>query len=232
MVEDAQAIRHGANGTDLSDLFRRSKSLVENARSYVGTLINAVTVYTSFELGRYIVEEEQGGYERAGYGKHVIDALSEYLTAEFGRGFSRANVAKMRQFYLEYRDRQASIVSTGLRRLTTLDAEGIVSTPSRQFVGQPQTMPFRLCKRSDQALVELTLPKDAHIYAAEYRLYLPSKELLQSKLTEWLESEEACGQDGLVLVRVPSRQEPGRGQLLEAERRALQGPARGRPLPL
>ena len=163
MVEDAQAIRHGANGTDLSDLFRRSKSLVENARSYVGTLINAVTVYTSFELGRYIVEEEQGGYERAGYGKHVIDALSEYLTAEFGRGFSRANVAKMRQFYLEYRDRQASIVSTGLRRLTTLDAEGIVSTPSRQFVGQPQTMPFRLCKRSDQALVELTLPKDAHI---------------------------------------------------------------------
>ena len=191
MVEDAQAIRHGANGTDLSDLFRRSKSLVENARSYVGTLINAVTVYTSFELGRYIVEEEQGGYERAGYGKHVIDALSEYLTAEFGRGFSRANVAKMRQFYLEYRDRQASIVSTGLIRLTTLDAEGIVSTPSRQFVGQPQTMPFRLCKRSDQALVELTLPKDAHIYAAEYRLYLPSKELLQSKLTEWLESEEA-----------------------------------------
>lgn len=44
-----------------------------------------------------------------------------------------------------------------------------------------------LCKEKNDALVELTLPKDAHIYAAEYSLYLPDKDLLQHKLKEWID---------------------------------------------
>ena len=42
-----------------------------------------------------------------------------------------------------------------------------------------------LCKRKHEALVEITLPKDANIHAREYQLYLPSKEELQQKLQEW-----------------------------------------------
>lgn len=47
------------------------------------------------------------------------------------------------------------------------------------------TIGIVLCKRKHEALVEITLPKDANIHAREYQLYLPSKEELQQKLQEW-----------------------------------------------
>jgi predicted nuclease of restriction endonuclease-like (RecB) superfamily len=47
------------------------------------------------------------------------------------------------------------------------------------------TVGIVLCKKKHEALVEITLPKDANIHAREYRLYLPSKEELQQKLAEW-----------------------------------------------
>ena len=49
------------------------------------------------------------------------------------------------------------------------------------------TIGILLCKEKNDALVELTLPKDANIYAAEYSLYLPDKDLLQRKLKEWID---------------------------------------------
>jgi hypothetical protein len=50
---------------------------------------------------------------------------------------------------------------------------------------QPCTIGIVLCKRKKDALVELTLPKDANIFASEYQLYLPSKEELQRQLQEF-----------------------------------------------
>lgn len=48
------------------------------------------------------------------------------------------------------------------------------------------TIGMLLCKKKNNALVALTLPKDANVYASEYSLYLPDKQLLQQKLAEWL----------------------------------------------
>jgi len=48
------------------------------------------------------------------------------------------------------------------------------------------TIGILLCKKKTDALVELTLPKDSKIYASEYSLYLPDKQLLQHKLAEWV----------------------------------------------
>lgn len=45
------------------------------------------------------------------------------------------------------------------------------------------------CVQKD-SLVEITLPKDANIYASEDKLYLSDKKLLQQKLKEWIEEEE------------------------------------------
>ena len=53
------------------------------------------------------------------------------------------------------------------------------------------TIGLLLCKEKKDAVVELTLPKDANIHAKEYQLYLPSKELLKAKLLEWTRAEEA-----------------------------------------
>ena len=47
------------------------------------------------------------------------------------------------------------------------------------------TISILLCKKKHEALVEITLPKDANIHAREYQLYLPSKEELRQKLAEW-----------------------------------------------
>lgn len=47
------------------------------------------------------------------------------------------------------------------------------------------TIGILLCKRKKDAIVELTLPKDANIHAKEYKLYLPSKAELKRKLLEW-----------------------------------------------
>lgn len=52
------------------------------------------------------------------------------------------------------------------------------------------TVGILLCREKSDALVELTLPKDANIYATEYALYLPQKSLLQAKLKEWIEEYE------------------------------------------
>ena len=52
------------------------------------------------------------------------------------------------------------------------------------------TIGILLCKEKNDALVELTLPKDANIYASAYQLYLPNKALLQAKVTEWIEEFE------------------------------------------
>lgn len=52
-----------------------------------------------------------------------------------------------------------------------------------------------LCKKKNNALVELTLPKNANIYASEYSPYLPDKQLLQQKLVEWLLEFENLGKE-------------------------------------
>ena len=56
------------------------------------------------------------------------------------------------------------------------------------------TIGILLCKEKTDSIVQLTLPQDANIYASEYSLYLPDKELLQEKLDEWTQEYE-CNQD-------------------------------------
>jgi predicted nuclease of restriction endonuclease-like (RecB) superfamily len=84
------------------NFFSQIVDLLQSARNNVVRAINQTMVTTYFEIGRKIVEEEQGGKERAGYGRKVIKELSKVLTVEFGKGFSERNIEQMRQFYLVY----------------------------------------------------------------------------------------------------------------------------------
>ena len=68
-------------------LFLQVVVLLQNARQQVLRSVNSAMVYTYFEIGRIIVEEEQSGKERAEYGKQILKGLSEQLTKEFGKGF-------------------------------------------------------------------------------------------------------------------------------------------------
>ena len=59
-----------------------------------------------------------------------------------------------------------------------------------KFDFEKPTIGILLCKEKNDALVELTLPKDTNIYASAYQLYLPNKDLLQAKVKEWIEEFE------------------------------------------
>lgn len=76
--------------------------LLEGAWRISARAVNAVMTASYWEVGRRIVEFEQGGKKRAEYGETLLERLSADLTAKFGRGFSRQNLHKYRQFFLSY----------------------------------------------------------------------------------------------------------------------------------
>ena len=97
------------------NLADRVIALVEDARKRVATAANVALVYTYYEVGRMIVEDEQGGKKRAAYGKAQLATLSRKLTDRFGRGWSVDNLQRMRGFYLQYSP--SEIYANHLRKL-------------------------------------------------------------------------------------------------------------------
>lgn len=83
-------------------LYSQIVDLLQSARNKVVHTVNQTMVLTYFEIGRMLVEEEQGGKERAEYGKELLKGLSKVLTQEFGKGFSVKNLERMRTFYQIY----------------------------------------------------------------------------------------------------------------------------------
>ena len=94
------------NPTDYAAVHADIVALLEAARRAAARSVNVVMTATYWEVGRRIVEFEQGGQERAVYGEALIVRLSADLSARFGRGFSRQNLQQMRQFYLVWSPEQ------------------------------------------------------------------------------------------------------------------------------
>jgi predicted nuclease of restriction endonuclease-like (RecB) superfamily len=80
------------------------RAILQDARGKAYTTANAAMVDAYWRIGRRIVEEEQGGAARAGYGSQLIRHLARALGEEFGRGMSVANLKNFRQFYLTFPD--------------------------------------------------------------------------------------------------------------------------------
>jgi predicted nuclease of restriction endonuclease-like (RecB) superfamily len=89
-------------------------ALLETARASAVRNANALMTATYWEIGRRIVEFEQGGEDRAEYGEALIQRLAADLIQRFGRGFGVVNLSQMRRFYL------------------TWPAENILQTPSEK----------------------------------------------------------------------------------------------------
>ncbi len=116
----------------LAPLIAEVRQLIQSARRGVASVVDTFQVLTNFEIGRRIVEHEQKGEKRAAYGTELLKELSVRLTEEFGRGFSKSNLAAMRSFYLLWSDR-VQIVQKPSGKLA------IAQTPSGQF-GNPFTI--------------------------------------------------------------------------------------------
>ena len=86
----------------VAELYREIRAVLEQARTSAYRAVNTVMVQSYWQVGRLILEHEQGGQKRAAYGQAVLEELSRKLTTEYGRGFTRSNLGYMRQFYLAF----------------------------------------------------------------------------------------------------------------------------------
>ena len=86
----------------MDKLYRSVRKVIEQARGFVSIAANTAIVRQNWEIGRLIVEDEQGGRRKAEYGKAQIAGLAQRLTAEYGNGYTATNLRYMRQFYLAF----------------------------------------------------------------------------------------------------------------------------------
>lgn len=110
----------------LQPLLAELAELIRLARQQAVRAVDAIQVQTCWEIGRHIVEFEQGGQTRAAYGKQLLPTLAKELAAEFGRGFDATNLRHMRAFFLAFPIRDAlrrELSWTHYRTLLKVDSE-------------------------------------------------------------------------------------------------------------
>ena len=128
--------------SNINSLFEKIASVIEEARRRASTAINLSEVYAKFNVGRYIVEDEQGGKKRAAYGKQVLEQLSKKIEERFGEGWSVETLKRCRKFYSMYSTPQiGSTVLTELgiehsatNLVNTVDRIQLSSTEPHKFV--------------------------------------------------------------------------------------------------
>jgi predicted nuclease of restriction endonuclease-like (RecB) superfamily len=134
-------------------------SLLEEARRQSARHVNAILTATYWEIGRRIVEFEQQGQKRAGYGEEILRRLSHDLTKRFGRGFGYINLSMMRRFFLAWPPE--AIVQTLSEQLSKREGLPIFQTASEQFMALQicQTLsgksPAKLIQQTPSAELEI-----------------------------------------------------------------------------
>jgi hypothetical protein len=98
---------------EYSDVRSGIVDLLKTARALSARSINAVMTATYWEIGRRIVESEMRGEKRADYGERLVEQLAVDLTEQFGRGFGKISLWRMRAFFQAWPEKQ--ILSTPLK---------------------------------------------------------------------------------------------------------------------
>lgn len=108
-----------AQSKGYTSFFDEVATILEDARRASARSVNAIMTATYWEIGRRIVEHEQGGRARAEYGEELLERLSADLTARFGRGYSERNVWQMKAFYLAWPILQTMSAESSLARISS-----------------------------------------------------------------------------------------------------------------
>lgn len=125
-------------------LYSEVKQLIEQAKSFVVQNINTTLVFTNYNIGKIIVEDEQQGSERAKYAEKTLKNLSKKLTKDFGVGYTTRNLELMRKFFLTYSKTKSLIsqseISVSATRKSVVSKQivkseevGITKSPIAQF---------------------------------------------------------------------------------------------------
>ena len=112
-----------------TDIVADIKQIIEQARKQAYSTVNTLMIQSNWLVGRRIVEEEQGGASRAGYGKALLKNLATELMPMYGNSYSARRLQDYRQFYLYFKDleiwhsRVPNLTWTHYRELLTVSDE-------------------------------------------------------------------------------------------------------------
>ena len=104
VVASRSPVRKSQNKNNFKNFTLEIKAIISSARKLTVKSVNSLQVVSNFLVGQRIVEFEQGGKDRAAYGKEILRKLSDEITKDFGKGYSKSNLEYMRKFYLVYSD--------------------------------------------------------------------------------------------------------------------------------
>lgn len=137
-----------------TELYAKVRGYIAKARAKVYAVANREMVTAYWNVGREIVEK-QGGETRAKYGDGLIKGLSMKLTAEFGPGYTVANLRNMRQFFLAFEKRYTLCSELGWSHFRLLMR--VEKKEARAFY-------FNECARSKWSVRVLKRQIDTHFY--------------------------------------------------------------------
>lgn len=183
-------------------LANRIESLIVEARKKIASTVNVAMVYTYFEVGRYIIEDEQGGKTRAEYGKGVLKRVSERLTSSLGKGWSVDTLEKTRRFFLTF--------SKSATPQRILDKGENSATVQRKFV---------LSWNHYQILSHVDNPESRNFYEIEAYKQQWSTRYLQRQIGSGLYERLALSRDKDEVMRLATE-----GQVVEKPSDILKDP--------
>ena len=128
-MKAARAKSKSGKADSYPSLLHTLVTLLDESRRASARTVNVIMTATYWQVGRHIVEFEQAGQHRAGYGQQLLDKLSTDLNKRFGRGFSVDHLELMRLFYISYSPAQIS--ETASRKLLPAAAD-ISESPIRK----------------------------------------------------------------------------------------------------
>jgi len=209
-----------------NNLIASVAEILNRARTKVVREINKVQVLAYWEIGREIVEFEQKGKARAGYGEELIKKLSADLSAKFGRGFSEINIRNMRRFYLEFpiqiqqtlsvksqKARTLSAESTNLQKSETVSRKSIIrQTPSVKF--EPMLSWSCYCE-----LLKVEEPLARSFYEKEAIQNNWSVRELKRQINSMLFERIALSKDAKAVMKMAEK-----GQIIEKPEDAIKDP--------
>jgi predicted nuclease of restriction endonuclease-like (RecB) superfamily len=145
-------------------LLRAVVSLLGEARHASARTVNVIMTATYWQVGRHIVEFEQAGERRAGYGQQLLTKLSTDLTKRLGRGFSVDHLELMRLFYNTYSP--AHISETVSRKLLPTMSTGISDSPIRK------SSAALVLANSESVIRKFTVLEWAHAFPLSWTHYV------------------------------------------------------------
>ncbi|MEL1254835.1 PDDEXK nuclease domain-containing protein [Flavobacterium sp. DGU38] len=191
-------------------LFQQVAELLHNARQQVLRTVNSTMVYTYFEIGKIIVEEEQNGKDRAEYGKKLLKGLSKQLMKEFGKGFSVENLDRMRKFYKIYSI--SSTLSTKLENKDSQQLSLVAEDPS-------SLLRFKLTWSHYTFLMRIDDEKERRFYEIESEKYNWSVRELKRQYDSALYTRLALSRDKEGVLEISQK-----GQIIEKPKDLIKDP--------